>query len=307
MNRTIVKTLLIFFTLFTVYNTLIPFNFTLGPGGLGEALSGVSWGIKYFGKERISLTDVVGNVILFMPFGFLVALYLAMRGKQAAALISAVIASFALSLFIECAQLFIPTRNSAVHDLFHNTLGGAIGAAAALFYMRFLMKTVNRLFSDLYRAQPFSLLLALLGLGGAGMPAEHSDALISLEDVRDLLLGGRLPTHTRVLLEGDWRPGLGTGRAADPRLDASSRGAARRVWAERTPDRKTILVQPEDGGQPARGVTYDLRRDPDEMHPFAADPFTLRRIDTWRRMGRIPQAPSQTEVTPRKGPRGDSP
>ncbi|MCB9897162.1 MAG: sulfatase-like hydrolase/transferase [Planctomycetes bacterium] len=129
-------------------------------------------------------------------------------------------------------------------------------------------------------------------LAGAGMPAEQTDALVSLEDVRELLLGGRLPTRTRVLLESDWRPGSATGRAADPALDASSRGAARRVWAERTATRKTILVQPERGGAPARGVTYDLQRDPDELHPYPADPFTLRRLDTWRRLGRVLQPPA---------------
>jgi len=120
---------------------------------------------------------------------------------------------------------------------------------------------------------------------GGGMPKSRSASLASLADLPELLLDGRLPSRQRVLLESGWRPGLGSGRAYPPDLDPTSRGAARRIWGERTAHGKTLLTVVPAPGRDARGVSFDLTTDPDEMHATPADPFDLRRIDTWRRRG----------------------
>ena len=131
---------------------------------------------------------------------------------------------------------------------------------------------------------------------GGGMPVSRSASLTSLADIPELLLEGRLPARQRVLLESGWRPGFGTGRAYPPEIDPTSRGASRRIWGERTATRKTLLTAEPRPGQEARGVAFDLAQDPDEMQAQDADPFDLRRVDTWRRRGRpasldVPQGP----------------
>ncbi|MCB0315590.1 MAG: VanZ family protein, partial [Calditrichaeota bacterium] len=81
MNRKVVAYLFGFYVFFTVYNTLIPFSFDYGLGDLPEQLSRVNWKF-YFGSEDIALTDIVGNIILFMPFGFLLYMLLFYRGSR---------------------------------------------------------------------------------------------------------------------------------------------------------------------------------------------------------------------------------
>ncbi len=121
---------------------------------------------------------------------------------------------------------------------------------------------------------------------GGGMPVSRSGSLASLADIPDLLLEGRLPVRERVLLESGWRPGLGTGAAWPAAIDPTARGLARRIWGERTSTGKTLLTVEPLPGREADGVAYDLATDPDEMHGTPADPFALRRVDTWRRRGR---------------------
>lgn len=124
-----------------------------------------------------------------------------------------------------------------------------------------------------------------LMLTGAGLPAERRSQLTGLQDVAELILAGRLPDRRRIMLESDWRPGLGTGRAYDPLLDPTCRGAALRIWGERTETAKTLLTRPPTGQHSEAGLAFDLTRDLDETSALPADPFVLRRIDSWRRQG----------------------
>lgn len=123
-------------------------------------------------------------------------------------------------------------------------------------------------------------------VSGGGMPISRSGSLTSLADIPDLLLHGRLPVRRRVMLESGWRPGLGTGASYPADIDPTARGAARRIWGERTATDVTLLTVEPIPGRPAEGIAFDLLTDPDELHGVPADPFELRRIDSWRRQGR---------------------
>jgi VanZ family protein len=77
--------------------------------------------------------DIVINFFGFIPFGFVGALLLLLSGwKNAKTLLAVFCAGLGLSLFIELAQVFIPTRNSELSDLILNSLGAIIGASVSL-------------------------------------------------------------------------------------------------------------------------------------------------------------------------------
>ena len=87
--------------------------------------------IKRFWNYRNQLgifataTNLLGNVLIFLPFGF----FMAMASKYRSFL-STVIYSFALSLTIELSQLFMKVGCFDVDDLLLNTMGGVIGFVA---------------------------------------------------------------------------------------------------------------------------------------------------------------------------------
>ncbi len=163
MNRKIVAYLLGFFTFLIVYNTLIPFKFEYGFSDLPEQLKLVQWIPHLTGKERLSLTDVVGNILLFMPFGFLLYMFLNYRGSSHP-IARSVLAGAVLSFCIEFIQLFIPERKTGLHDLFNNTLGTWIGAVIAMIYSHRVSAIARRIFYDLLNRKPFLLIVVIIGL-----------------------------------------------------------------------------------------------------------------------------------------------
>ena len=66
------------------------------------------------------LIDVLGNIVMFMPFGFFVPLLWRVSGKTSAAV------GFLVSLSIELTQLFLP-RWTDIDDLILNTSGTLLG------------------------------------------------------------------------------------------------------------------------------------------------------------------------------------
>lgn len=85
------------------------------------------------------VVEGIGNVLMFVPFGFLLAAVVAypLRGVGTARLLRAaavaVVVSIGYTLLIEYVQgAMFPQRVSEVRDLLHNTLGGVLGAALAV-------------------------------------------------------------------------------------------------------------------------------------------------------------------------------
>lgn len=71
--------------------------------------------------------DIFNNIMLYMPFGALIACLGVVRGRFA--LLRALALVGAVSLVMEIAQLFFSTRNPSITDLVLNAFGGMIGFA----------------------------------------------------------------------------------------------------------------------------------------------------------------------------------
>lgn len=79
----------------------------------------------------------VGNLIWFVPFGFLLPM-LTKCGRKV------ILYSFLLSLAIEYCQLMFGTGVTEVEDLILNTLGGAIGYGGYLFFRHLSTRTASQ-------------------------------------------------------------------------------------------------------------------------------------------------------------------
>ncbi len=80
--------------------------------------------IGYFHGKNIwiSLMNVVGNIVIFVPLGIYFQIFC--RNKK---ILSSVLLVFAFSLFVEVAQGFLAIGATDVDDVILNTLGGAVG------------------------------------------------------------------------------------------------------------------------------------------------------------------------------------
>ena len=110
-----------------VYGSLYPFNLSSQPPS-AETIETFLWSWRQIGSRG----DVLGNVALFVPYGFLGML--ALPPKDAAvrrfALLLAI--GFTVAAGVQVAQLYLPSRDAALGDVAWNALGCLIGAALTL-------------------------------------------------------------------------------------------------------------------------------------------------------------------------------
>ena len=88
------------------------------------------------GGRRGLVVDVIVNILGFTPLGFLCALLLLKRkhDRRVGAVAAAVMLGFCLSLAIEAAQAWLPSRDSSLLDLALNSFGTGAGAAVAVVF-----------------------------------------------------------------------------------------------------------------------------------------------------------------------------
>lgn len=127
-NEFIVNTLMYVYVAMVLFVTLMPFSIPTGATNLKflEAANLKPFKdfiLNYQGAKR----DIVLNVIMMMPFGFL---YPIIKNKG---IVRTVMSTFLFSLTIESSQLLtvwlagLQSRNFDVTDLITNTFGGLIG------------------------------------------------------------------------------------------------------------------------------------------------------------------------------------
>jgi VanZ family protein len=133
-RRPLNTALWILFALFLVYGTTIPFNFSSQPGWAVQKLAHVPLSpfIAADTGRRISIPDVVQNVLLFLPFGVLGALRLRSPSRSRLTTIVVVCGlGAALSVGVEALQLLTVDRTSSVSDIVANTFGALAGVVVA--------------------------------------------------------------------------------------------------------------------------------------------------------------------------------
>ena len=96
--------------------------------------------------NRSSVQDIVINIFGFIPFGFfLAATFLSTGGFVGRhSVIITVLLCLVISLIIEIAQAWMPSRSSDTLDVILNTLGGWLGAVVHRAYSRLSPKATRQ-------------------------------------------------------------------------------------------------------------------------------------------------------------------
>jgi VanZ family protein len=113
------------FVLFAIWGSLFPFNFQPAALDAVAARFSSAWIADW------SLTDLISNVLLFVPIGLLLTATVA-NGRPhriAAAAAAALTGSIALSATIEVVQALVPSRTPSIIDIAAEVCGAGAGAA----------------------------------------------------------------------------------------------------------------------------------------------------------------------------------
>jgi len=142
--------LIILYIFFVLYSTIVPFNFITSWDIFFHRLTRIDW-IPLKGQHRVlARSDVVANVIFFMPLGILLALRKILREYRNFSMkdwIQIFFMGFSVSFAVEFLQLFTLDRHTSVTDMMTNTLGNLLGAFLMLIvYLRFHTQIKSLLF-----------------------------------------------------------------------------------------------------------------------------------------------------------------
>jgi VanZ family protein len=150
-----------------VYGSFIPFHFSTDPVIVGQRLTQVTTVVYPFqgGQKNFSISDVVSNVLLYLPFGFFLV-GAGLRATPGRSWVGPFLASGALAAafatFIETGQLFTLDRTASLLDVEANTAGTLIGAIAAHVCFRSVEVGLTAWITRVMCTEPALLPLGLL-------------------------------------------------------------------------------------------------------------------------------------------------
>jgi len=134
------------------YGSLYPFEFIARPDGLDEAL-------KLFTQPslRMQRGDLIGNLLLFVPHGFLSALAARSTPNPGRTSLRHAAIGILVAVALQIAQIWLPSRVPALGDAIINTAGLALGLLFGMLALR-----VRPALADSRHAATFVPLLLML-------------------------------------------------------------------------------------------------------------------------------------------------
>lgn len=181
------RVLWVLFSLYLLYGTVIPFDILVHKNLVAQKVKAIEW-VPFVDKEEGGLAprpDMLANVVLFVPFGFLGFWTMRHRSGHALTVLAAVSGlGLAQSLCIEVLQLFTRMRTTATTDLIVNTVGVVTGVAVGLLSAPLVerLRRAETLRRWLRSTAAFPALAATVGVA-----AETWQPFLFSLDARDLL------------------------------------------------------------------------------------------------------------------------
>jgi VanZ family protein len=181
--------LLVLWGLFIVYGTMLPFEFSVHDEPIEASLRRI-WERPWSSGSRV---DAVSNVLLFMPWGFLLAAWRCKCGTgYRAATVLGLFSGFLLSGAVECAQLFTPSRTTSLLDLVTNTAGSTLGAVIGWPFARRVWPRMVGTFSQLIVQRPLTACALAFAAGLTVTALAPFDISVQVSELKTAIKNARL-------------------------------------------------------------------------------------------------------------------
>ena len=192
-HRTI-RRLLCCYLIFLIYASFIPFHFNLDQNFIRWRLEVFFSESLFDGIQRWSGTDVVTNILVYIPLGLLITgSWNTTRGKAFPRLpLGTALAGLATGFVIELGQTLSPYRSPSMLDALCNALGTAVGAALSYRLLPELKGALGWRIQRSSCEQPILLLIAFVLLAPIADAIYPFDIKITIGVFADNLAMGRL-------------------------------------------------------------------------------------------------------------------
>ncbi len=124
-----------FFIFMIIYGSLFPFTFSFHEGSVEQ------WNIflRSYGPFT-SLGDILGNIALFVPFGYLGINSMRPSLRHRPAYLKILVSGILLALILQLIQVYIPSRSPAITDVYWNGAGIVVGFILLTFIKKHFPK-----------------------------------------------------------------------------------------------------------------------------------------------------------------------
>ncbi|NOU74251.1 VanZ family protein [Paenibacillus sp. LMG 31458] len=95
--------------------------------------------VFYESNKNIVIRNVLGNLVLFLPFGFLLPMFVGRKLNY----VRIIILSFFMSLVLELVQLFARVGSFDIDDLLLNTIGATFGVITQKIIIKIIKTRTN--------------------------------------------------------------------------------------------------------------------------------------------------------------------
>lgn len=152
---------------FIIYSTVVPFNFILNSEFIPYRLHKIQWIPFKGGITGLNRSDIVANMIFFIPLGVLFTLRIILseyRNLRIKEWLKVIISGAIVSISVEVLQIFTFDRQTSFTDIIMNSLGTLVGAVLILvLYLKF-HKEIKKVLFTLFVNKP-EMIIAGLFLG----------------------------------------------------------------------------------------------------------------------------------------------
>ena len=160
-----IRALLALYVLFLLYGSFFPFDLTTDPAVIRDNLAVAVWApYDAEGRRLFSLADLASNIILGVPFGFLIVVtgLAGRRTSPAGRLAAAGLLDLLLASVIEAGQLLAPGRVASTLDVAGQVAGSLAGALVGHIVLLIGLGGLSMGLADLLRRRPLLGPLAVL-------------------------------------------------------------------------------------------------------------------------------------------------
>jgi len=194
-----VRSILIIVSVLIAYGSLYPFDFQMPHDSEIHAVMNT-----VFNPFATTRGDLLGNIALFVPYGFAGVFATAQRSGLIARLILVLLSGALLAFVLQVGQFFVPQRDPSLVDVFWNVAGIVLGAGFAVTPL------ARRLLSSIGKAVSLEVpvLLAGIWLAGELMPLVPSLDLQLLKQNLKPLLAPEIHTTDALLNFAAWLTAL---------------------------------------------------------------------------------------------------
>jgi len=194
-ERKLLRWFFLFYCLFIVYGSFIPFRFSDDWEFVRAQFARFFTPPYDHGSRQFSIPDVLSNILLFVPFGFLwVGGEFSLRASRrlSKAILAGGVLGLLCGLAIESGQMFSPGRIASILDASCNGLGSATGAAAGYLLFQAFRGNFGLILLQLLQQRPSLVLLVFLLLAPIADSYYPFDVTLDVSTVWHNLKNARL-------------------------------------------------------------------------------------------------------------------